>query len=78
MRVPINTHPMGNGPAGPVDCEHETSIDLIVSAPTTHPVTQVGHDIVLGMYKKRMLTHISLCQIIALKVTLFFFSARLN
>ncbi len=52
MRVPINTHPMGNGPAGPVDCEHETSVDLIVSAPTTHLVTQVGHDIVLGMYKK--------------------------
>jgi hypothetical protein len=37
---------MRNGLAGSVDCEHETRIDLVEPAPTIHPVTQVGHDIV--------------------------------
>ncbi len=52
MEVSINTRPVGNGPAGSVGCEHGTSMDLIVPAPATHPLTQVGLDIVLSMYKK--------------------------
>jgi hypothetical protein len=50
--VSINTRPIGNRLAGSVDCEHGTSMDLIMPAPATHPLTQVGLDIVPSMYKK--------------------------
>jgi hypothetical protein len=42
----------GNGLAGSVDCEHGTRIDLSSPGPTTHPVTQFGHDIVLSVCKE--------------------------
>ncbi len=45
MRASINTQPVGNGPAVSVDCKHGTSMDLIMPAPTTHPVTRLGHNI---------------------------------
>jgi hypothetical protein len=53
MEAPINTQPMRIRVAGPVDCELSDRKDLIVPAPTTHTMTQVGHNIVLSMYSRR-------------------------
>ncbi len=51
MEASINTKPMRIGIAGSVDFEHGTRKDLSAPAPTTHPMIQVGHDVVLRMYK---------------------------
>jgi hypothetical protein len=47
---------MGDGLVGSADREHGTSMDFIAPAPTTNPVTQVGHNIVRSVYKKLTLT----------------------
>jgi hypothetical protein len=51
MEAPINTQPMRIRLAGSVDFELGTRKNLIVPSPTTHTMTQVGHNIVLSMYK---------------------------
>lgn len=42
VKASISTQLVGNGLVISVDSEHETRMDLIVSASATHLVTQVG------------------------------------
>ncbi len=73
MKASINTQPMRNGLVGSVDCEHGTRMDLIVPAPITHPVTLVGHNIVLSMFERMILQSVSVCTSkSATRLTLFF------
>jgi hypothetical protein len=41
-----------------VDQEHGTGMDHILSAPVTHPMTQVGHIVMIVIIKKKMNTAI--------------------
>jgi hypothetical protein len=56
VRVSINIKVVRNTLARSVDCEHGSEIDLFVPAPTTHPVTQVGYNVMLAMYKRMIST----------------------
>jgi hypothetical protein len=73
VRASINTQPVGNGPAGSVDCTQGTRMDLIVPAPTTHPRSRVGHDILcLVCTRNEHKQPISVYKNNSAKITLFF------
>jgi hypothetical protein len=52
---------MRMGLAGSEDCQHGTRKDLIAPAPTTHHLIQVGHDIVLSIYKGMHINYSLVC-----------------
>jgi hypothetical protein len=62
LTASINIQLVGIGLARSVDSEHGTGMDLIKLAPSTHPMSYVGCNIMLVMYERMNITSPFMCK----------------
>ncbi len=78
-RASINIEPVRTGIARSVDCEYGSGMDLFVPALTTHPMTQVGYEVMLAIYKRMIGTSpLILAQIMMQKKLTLFVPLHVN